>query len=47
MISLTRGLKQDTQLIDTHNRLVVARGWGEKWEKRVKWVNGYKLPVIK
>ena len=39
-------VKQKVKLIDTENRLVVARGGGlqMKW---VKVVKRYKLPVIK
>ena len=46
MISLTVG--KNTELIETANRLVVARGGREAggWEKWVKVVKRYKLTVI-
>ena len=42
--------KTTAKLIDTKNRLVVARvGYGEVWGagERVKGVKRYKLPIIK
>lgn len=35
----------ETSLIDTKNRMIVARGWG--WAQWVKGVKKYKLPVTK
>ena len=35
------------KLIDTENRLVIAKGGGWSWEKWVKRAKIYKLPVIK
>ena len=46
IISFMCGIKQ-TEFIDTENRLVVARGMGLGWTKRVKRVQRYKLQVIK
>lgn len=47
MISLICGIqkKKKKELIDTENRLVVARGGG--WVKWVKGVKRYKLPVLR
>ena len=48
MMSLMWNLKHKTKLIDTENRLMVARGRGVG--ARAKWVKGvkrYKLPIIK
>ena len=35
------------KLIDTENRLVVARGRGWKVSRRVKVVKRYRLPVLR
>ena len=35
------------KLIDTENRLVIAKGGGWSWEKWVKRAKIYKLPVMK
>ena len=46
MWNLKNKTKQNkNKLIDTENRLVVARG-GEGWAKWVKAVKRYKFPVI-
>ena len=39
--------KKETKLIDTENRLVVARGEGWVWVKWKKVVKRYKLPVLR
>lgn len=36
-----------TKLIDTENRMVVARGGGVGWAKWAKGIKRYKLPLIK
>ena len=48
MISLICGIKkQNSQLIDIQNRLLVGRGKSEGWAKQVKLARSYKLPVTK
>ena len=44
MIIINNNKKHKNKLIDTWNRLVVARGRGAKW---VKGIKRYRLPVIK
>ena len=44
-MGLLGGKKNKPKLIDTENKLVVARGGA--WVKWVKGVKRYKLPVIK
>ena len=46
MISLRCGILKP-KLIETENILVVLRGLFKGWEKRMKVVKGYKLPVIR
>ena len=55
MISLICGIlknrnkkQKKTKLINTENRLVVARGGGgEGWVKWVKGVKWYQIPIMK
>ena len=50
MESETKKAKKNPELIETENRLVVARCWGVGVMEWAKWVKGVKkceLPVIK